>query len=354
MGVDEGLSLTPHSVYGGMIMAKKKDVAVLTFEEKMELMMNHKDFDFKRGDDESLVVEKIPMGIPNLDALVGGGFPKRALTELVGDTGSGKSYLATQIAKAVIEHSPNATAALIDTELAVNPDWMRRCKVPVERIAVLQPTSGEEAIDATRSMLQAGIDIVILDSLAGLMPKDNIDNDASYTPMAWQARFINQNIPKLVNDLRHGSMLIIVNQLRDTLGGNKYEVNLNVPGGQAQVFFAHNFLELRRGAWIKDKEDKRIGFEMAIRLRKGRFSKEQWNSTKIPFKVDGGIDLIETFMREGLAQGRIEQSGAWYTYKAEKVMGSQGLHNLFETNEELFKELEAEIAAGMDRVIEEE
>ena len=324
-------------------MAKKKSNVLVNFEDKMELMLKTSAFDFKRGDDEALVVEKVPIGIPNLDALIGGGFPKRALTELVGDTGSGKSYLATQIAKAVIENDPNATAALIDTELAVNPDWMRRCKEPVDRIGILQPTSGEEAIDATREMLQAGVDIVILDSLAGLMPKDNLENDSDYTPMAWQARFINQNIPKLVNDLRHGSMLIVVNQLRDTLGGNKYEVNLNVPGGQAQVFFAHNFLELRRGAWIKNKEETRVGFEMAIRLRKGRFSQEQWNSTKIPFKVDGGIDLIETFMREGLAQGRILQSGAWYTYGEEKVMGSQGLHNLFENKPELFEQLKTEI-----------
>ena len=343
MVVVKEFAATPHFVSKGEIMAKKKEVTVITMEEKMELMLNNKAFDFKRGDDESLVVEKVPIGIPNLDALIGGGFPKKALTELVGDTGAGKSYLATQIAKAVIEADPNATAALVDTERAVNPDWLKRCGVPVEKIAILQPTSGEEAIDATRMLLQSGIDIVILDSLAGLMPKDNLENDSTYTPMAWQARFINQNLPKLVNDLRHGSMLIIVNQLRDTLGGNKYEVNLNVPGGQAQVFFAHNFIELRKGAWIKDKEDVRIGFEMNIRLRKGRFSKEQWNSTKVPFKVDGGIDLIETFMREGLAQGRILQSGAWYTYGDERVMGSQGLHNLFDRNPDLYSKLKLEI-----------
>ena len=91
-------------------MAKKKEVTVVTMEEKMELMLNNKEFDFKRGDDESLVVEKVPIVIPNLDALVGGGFPKKALTELVGDTGAGKSYLATQIAKAVIEADATATA----------------------------------------------------------------------------------------------------------------------------------------------------------------------------------------------------------------------------------------------------
>ena len=321
-------------------MAKSRNTT-LSMEDKMELMMNHKKFDFRRGDDETLRVEKIPTGIPNLDTLIGGGIPKKALTELVGESGSGKSYMAGQIAKKVLERG--GVGAWVDTEFAVNPGWMERCGVPMDKIGVLQPYNGEEAIDATRECLQAGVDIVVLDSLAGLMPKDNLENDASYTPMAWQSRFLNQSIPKLINDLRHGSILIVVNQLRDDLGANKYEVNLNVPGGRAQVFFAHIFLELRRGAWIKDKEDNRLGFDMGIRMRKGRFSEEQWGKTSIPFKVEGGVDLIETFMREGLAKGKIKQAGAWYTYRDEKVMGSQGLHDLLESTPPLFQQLKEDI-----------
>ena len=94
----------------------------------------------------------------------------------------------------------------------------------------------------------------------------------------------------------------------------------NMPGGLAQSFFAHFLLQVRRNGWIKDGNDN-VGFDMEVRLRKSKVGGENWRSAVVPFRVDGGIDVMESFIREGITQKLIQQSGPWYTYRNEKVMG---------------------------------
>ena len=157
--------------------------------------------------------------------------------------------------------------------------------------------------------------------------------------MAWQARFVNSSLPKLLAHLHHGSAFVAINQVRASLGPVALD---NMPGGVAQSFFAHFLMQVRRHGWIKEN-DTNVGFDMEVRLRKTKVGGENWKSAIVPFRVSGGIDVLESYIREGIAQKIISQSGAWYTYKDTKAMGLNGIKKFFLENEKAFEELKSEL-----------
>ena len=118
----------------------------------------------------------------------------------------------------------------------------------------------------------------------------------------------------------------------------------NMPGGLAQSFFAHFLLQVRRSGWIKEGNDN-VGFDMEVRLRKSKVGGENWKSATVPFRVDGGIDVMESYIRDAIQSKLIIQAGPWYSYKDEKVMGMNGLKKVFIDNEELFNNLKNDVTA---------
>jgi recombination protein RecA len=189
--------------------------------------------------------------------------------------------------------------------------------------------------------MQSGIDVIILDSIAGLVPTTVVEEEFSYNPMAWQARFINSALPKLLPNLHHGSAFVAINQVRSSLGPVAID---NMPGGLAQTFFAHFLLQVRRSGWIEENKEK-VGFDMEIRLRKSKVGGENWKSAIVPFRVSGGIDILESFIREALDKGLVKRAGAWYTYKEDKAMGLNGLKKIFLDNPEKIEQLKKEVGA---------
>jgi len=292
------------------------------------------------GNSNSFDYERIPFGIPVLDKLTGGGIPKKRLTLIYGPTNVGKSYLASQIVMNV--QKQGGIAAWVDTELSWDSAWNEKCGVDTSKVLVSQPVNGEEALDTIRELMLAGVDVIVLDSIAGLVPTTVIEEEFNYNPIAWQARFINSALPKLFYHLKEGSALVAINQVRSSMGPVALD---NMPGGLAQTFFAHFLLQVRRKGWIKDakNKDQNVGFDMEVRLRKTKVGGENWTSAVVPFRVDGGIDIIESYIREALDQGIIVKNGAWYTYKETKTMGLQGLKNAFVGDEELFEGLKNEL-----------
>lgn len=141
--------------------------------------------------------------------------------------------------------------------------------------------------------------------------------------------------------MKHGSAFIAINQVRSSMGPVALD---NMPGGLAQSFFAHFLLQVRRNGWIKDGNDN-IGFDMEVRLRKSKVGGENWRSAVVPFRVDGGIDVVESFIREGITRKLIQQSGPWYTYRDEKVMGMNGVKKFFIENPQEFLSLQNELTA---------
>lgn len=307
-------------------------------DQVIEQLLAKKNLNLFRGNNTEFAYDRIPFGIPALDTLTGGGIPKKRMTLLYGPTNVGKSYLASQICANA--QKQGGTAGWVDTELSWDSDWVAKCGVDAEKILVAQPTNGEEALEIVREMMKAGVDVIVLDSIAGLVPTTVAEEEFSYNPMAWQARFINSALPKLLPNLKNGSALVAINQVRSSLGPVAID---NMPGGLAQTFFSHFLLQVRRSGWIEENKQ-RVGFDMEIRLRKSKVGGENWRNAIVPFRVSGGIDVLESFIREAIDRGLITRAGAWYTYKDTKAMGLNGLKQVFTDNPEKIDELKAEVS----------
>ena len=301
-----------------------------------DLLKNNKNLQL--GDSVGLEYNRIPFNIPALDKLTGGGIPKKRFTLIYGPTNVGKSYLASQIVVNV--QKEGGVAAWIDTELSWDPVWNKKCGIDTSKLPILQPTTGEEVFDTIRKLMVEGVDVIVLDSIAGLVPTNIMDIDFSHSPMAWQARFVNGALPKLLPNLKHGSALVAINQVRSSVGPTALD---KMPGGLAQSFFAHFLMQVRRHGWIKEGTQN-VGFDMEVRLRKTKVGGENWSSATVPFRVEGGIDIVESYIREAIKQGLIEQTGSWYTYKDTRLQGLNGVRGFFIENGELFKELQSELS----------
>ena len=312
-------------------------------EEAIENLLKKKSLKFIRGDSDTFVNNRIPFDIPVLDKLTGGGIPFKKMTLIYGPTNVGKSYLASQIVANA--QKIGGKAVWVDTELSYDKDWMERCGVDNSKILVSQPTTGEEAMDHVREAMQEGFEVIVLDSIAGLIPaaisEEVAKGDFAHSPMAWQARFVISSFPKLFPFLQNGSAFVAINQVRASMGPVALD---NMPAGQGQVYFAHSILQVQRKGWIEEK-DKKVGFNMNIRLRKTKTGGENWDSAIVPFRVEGGIDVVESYIRDGIDQKIITQSGAWYTYGDVKVMGMNGLKEKFVEDEKLFEKLKDELTS---------
>ena len=308
-----------------------------TADEAIAQLLKNDKLNIQLGDSEKFGYSRIPFNIPALDQLTGGGIPKKRMTLIYGPTNVGKSYLASQIV--VNAQKEGGIAAWIDTELSWDSNWYAKCGIDTSKILVSQPTNGEEALDIVRTLMQNGVDVIVLDSIAGLVPTVVAEEEFSYNPIAWQARFVNSALPKLLPNLQYGSAFVAINQVRASMGPVALD---NMPGGLAQAFFAHFLLQVRRNGWIKEGKDN-VGFDMEIRLRKTKVGGENWKSAIVPFRVDGGIDVTESFIREGIERKLITQAGPWYSYKDQKVMGMNGIKKMFTEQANLFEELKSEL-----------
>ena len=312
-----------------------------TADEVIAQLLGDKKLNLQKGNSETFNYTRIPFGIPALDKLTGGGIPKKRMTIMYGPTNVGKSYLASQVVANV--QREGGTAAWIDTELSWDSAWVEKCGIDSERMLVSQPTSGEEALETAKELMRAGIDIIVLDSIAGLVPSDVQDNEKGFefSPMAWQARFVNSSLPRLLPNLKSGSAFIAINQVRSSIGPVALDT---MPGGLAQGFFAHFLLQVRRSGWIEEGKGNKGGFDMEVRLRKSKVGGENWSNAVVPFRVDGGIDVLESYLREAIQQKLIIQKGPWYDYEGVKAMGMNGLKSQFINNAELLEKLKVDVA----------
>ena len=306
-------------------------------EEAIEKLLKKKSLNFVRGDSNIFVNNRIPFNIPALDKLTGGGIPFKKMTLIYGPTNVGKSYLASQIV--VNAQKMGGKAVWGDTEVSYDKDWMTTCGIDSQKILVSQPTTGEEALEHVREAMIAGFEVIVLDSIAGLVPTKMIDESFGYSPVAWQSRFVNTALPKLFPHLQNGSAFIAINQVRASMGPVALDP---MPAGQGQVFFSHSILQVQRKGWITEGE-KKVGFDMNIRLRKSKTGGENWDSVMVPFRVEGGIDILESYIRDAIDQKVIIQKGAWYTYGDIKAMGLNGIKGKFLEDEDLFEKLKNDL-----------
>ena len=284
----------------------------------LEKMM--KDGKLTMGNDPKFVLEWISTGIPQLDKILGGGVPRGRITVFFGEYSAAKTFLVQMLAKQAI--AQGLTVGYIDTERSYDPTWWEQVGIPLDKIMVSQPTHGEAAVDIMVALAKANVDVIAMDSMAALIPKEEADDDATAEKkqVASQARLIGKMMRMLVS-VDTTSCMIMTNQVRDVIGGPV--PGISMPGGRAPKHYSSIILRLRREDWIKDKGE-RVGFNLRAQAMKNKVG-TPFGECLLPFRFRGVIDTIALLIDQALEAGLIEQNGPWFTLTMDYVDDPQAL-----------------------------
>ncbi len=292
-------------------------------------------------------VDVIPSGSLSLDAALGvGGFPRGRVVEIFGPESSGKTTLALHVIAEA--QKAGGTAVFIDAEHALDAVYARKLGVDVDNLLVSQPDHGEQALEIAGAFVASGaVDAVVIDSVAALVPKAELDGEMGDSHMGLQARLMSQALRKLTGSVsRTNTCLIFINQIREKIGvmfGNPETTT----GGRALKFYSSVRTDVRRAATIKDG-DKVIGSRTRIKVVK--------NKVAAPFR-EAEVDLIygEGFSREfdlldlGVANKLVEKSGSWFSYKGERVgQGRENACGFLKEHPETVEKLESDLRRMLD------
>jgi recombination protein RecA len=294
------------------------------------------------GENLSLGIESIPTGALSLDLALGiGGLPRGRVVEIYGPESSGKSTLALHV---VAEAQRNGgICAYIDAEHAMDPVYARAIGVDIDELLISQPDTGEQALEIAEMLIRSGaIDVVVIDSVAALTPRAEIEGDMGDSHVGLQARLMSQALRKLTGTLnKTGTILIFINQLREKIGV-VYGSPEVTPGGKALKFYASVRLDIRRVETIKD------GGEMTGSRTKVKVVK---NKCAPPFRVaefdimyGTGISREGSILDVAVDLGIVKKSGAWYTYEGEQLgQGRENAKQFLRDSTELVVEIDDRI-----------
>jgi recombination protein RecA len=269
------------------------------------------------GSRNVLPVKVISSGSISVDAALGvGGFPRGRVTEIFGPESSGKTTLALQViaeAQAV-----GGSAAFIDAEHALDPGYARNLGVNVDELLVSQPDCGEQALEITNALVQsAAIDLIVVDSVAALVPKAELEGEMGDSFMGLHARLMSQAMRKLTGSIsRTNTCLIFINQVREKIGvvfGNPETTT----GGRALKFYSSVRVEVRRMGAIKDG-DAVVGNRTKVKIVKNKVA-APFREAEVDILFGHGISREGDLLDLGSEQGIVEKSGAWYSFKGERL-----------------------------------
>ena len=283
-------------------------------------------------------VDVISTGIISIDKVVGiGGIPRGRITEIYGPESSGKSTLALHVIGE--GQRRNLVAAYIDAEHAFDPDYAATLGVDIESLLLSQPDSGEQALEITEALVRTGeVGLVVIDSVASLVPKAELEGDMGQSFMGLQARLMGQAMRKLTGvTSKSNTALLFINQLREKLGlqfGNPE----TTPGGRALKFYASLRVDLRRASAIEHGTEQE-GFNCKIKVVKNKLA-PPYKQVEVPLMYGKGFDRIRSLVTEMLNGGVVVKTGAWYALGAEKFHGLDALVTYIEENPEIRDDLE--------------
>jgi recombination protein RecA len=272
---------------------------------------------------EKVRVEAVPTGAINLDAAIGvGGIPRGRVTEIYGPESSGKTTLCLHVVANA--QKMGGIAAFIDAEHALDIEYARKLGVDVESLLISQPDTGEQALEICEILVRSGaVDIVVVDSVAALVPKAEIEGDMGDSHVGLQARLMSQALRKLTGAIaRSKTIVIFINQLREKIGvmfGNPETTT----GGKALKFYASLRLDIRRIGPVKEKEDV-VGSHVRVKVVKNKVA-PPFKQAEFDIMYAEGISHTSLLVDIGSESGIIEKSGAWYSYKGQKI--GQGREN---------------------------
>lgn len=300
------------------------------------------------GEDQVKKIDSIPTGAISLDIALGvGGVPKGRIIEIYGPESSGKTTLALSIAA---ESQKNGgIAALIDAEHAFDAEYAKRIGVKTDELLVSQPDYGEQALEILETLLRSGaVDVVIVDSVAALTPKAEIDGEMGDSHMGLQARLMSQALRKITGiTSKTGTTVIFINQLRLKIGvmfGNPETTT----GGNALKFYSSVRMDIRQKEKITANEQI-IGSLVRVKIVKNKVA-PPFREAEFEIRYGEGIDKISSLVDAALKHNIIEKSGAWFKRNGENLgQGREAVKELLRNDKELLKEVLAEVkkAAGL-------
>ena len=305
----------------------------------------------KLGEQENVEVEVSPSGSLALDIALGvGGYPKGRIIEIYGPESSGKTTFALH---AIAEVQKNGgRAAFIDAEHSLDPVYASNLGVDINELLLSQPDTGEQALEICDALVKSeAVSIVVIDSVAALVPQAEIDGEMGDSHVGLQARLMSQALRKLSGSInKTNTIVIFINQLREKVGilfGNPE----TTPGGKALKYYASVRLDIRRGEQIKQGTDI-IGNRTNIKVVKNKVA-PPFKTTSVDIMYGEGVSKLGEIVDMSADIGLIEKSGAWYSYNGDKIgQGRENVKQFLKDNPELCEQLETEIRKhyGIDRV----
>ncbi len=296
----------------------------------------------KLGDAAGVPVSVIPTGCLELDVALGvGGVPRGRIIEVYGPESSGKTTVALHMVAEA--QKLGGAAAFVDAEHALDPAYAKRLGVDIDNLYVAQPDTGEQALDITEALVRSGaIDIIIIDSVAALVPKAEIDGEMGQSHVGLQARLMSQALRKLAGIVnKSNTVCVFINQLREKVGV-MFGSPETTPGGRALKFYASVRLDVRRTETIKSG-DEMIGNRTRIKVAKNKVA-PPFKNAEFEIYYGEGISAESSVLNLGVAIGVIKKSGSWFSYNDMRIgQGKDNVRLFLKDNREVFEEIKAAI-----------
>ena len=305
----------------------------------------------KLGDYKAMEIEAIPTGALSLDMALGiGGLPRGRIIEIFGPESSGKTTLALHVVAEA--QKEGGEAAFIDAEHALDPVYAKKLGVDIDNLIVSQPDTGEQALEITESLVRSGaIDVVVVDSVAALVPKAEIDGDMGDSHMGLQARLMSQALRKLAGAINKSkTVLIFINQLREKIGvmfGNPETTT----GGRALKFYASVRLDIRKAENIKqDGEIK--GSRTRVKVVKNKVA-PPFREAEFDIVYGEGISRAGNILDMAVNMDIIEKSGSWFSYNGDRIgQGRENVKRYLKENPEILDEVESKVRSNAAKAFE--
>ncbi|WP_325891755.1 recombinase RecA [Grimontia sp. NTOU-MAR1] len=291
------------------------------------------------GDDRTMDIETVSTGSLSLDIALGsGGLPYGRIVEIYGPESSGKTTLTLQVIAEA--QKQGKTCAFIDAEHALDPVYARKLHVDIDNLLVSQPDTGEQALEIADALTRSGaVDVIIIDSVAALTPKAEIEGEMGDSHMGLQARMLSQAMRKLTANIKNSNTLMIfINQIRMKIGvmfGNPETTT----GGNALKFYASVRLDIRRIGSIKEG-DEVVGNDTRVKVVKNKIA-APFKQAEFQIMYGEGINLYGELIDLGVKHKLVEKAGAWYSYNGDKIgQGKANACRFLKENSEIAKELD--------------
>jgi recombination protein RecA len=291
-------------------------------------------------------IEAISTGSLTLDIALGiGGLPKGRVVEIYGPESSGKTTLTLQVVAEA--QKMGGTAAFIDAEHALDPQYAEKLGVNVDELLVSQPDTGEQALEITDMLVRSGaVDVVVIDSVAALTPKAEIEGDMGDSHVGLQARLMSQALRKLTANIKRTNCLVIfINQIRMKIGV-MFGSPETTTGGNALKFYASVRLDIRRIGAIK-KGDEVVGNDTRVKVVKNKVA-PPFKQVQFEILYGEGISHQGEIIELGVQQGIVDKAGAWYSYNGDRIgQGKENVRNFLKENPDIADEIETRIRAEL-------